>query len=601
MRIQVNGSREWGRWLTIVKLPILALAMSGAEGWSEEPPSTVKSGAVVRGGAHESRRFSAKVFESGTKKPISGAKVTVRRFILPDPKSGWKRVLRETEHLTDGEGKYHFVITSEEMAEPRLGVVVLVEHPDYLSDEDFYYDLQGAFKNVQFGDSLSFDLEVHRGEPITGVVESPDGKPVAGVVIRVMSSFSPEAKPGQLVLGFPAETRTDEQGRFRLMVLTPGDVELKLFPEKYAVSVHQIENNQRGDLGRFTLRKGAPVTGKVLGAEGKPLAGVTVNVAGFSKEPERTELPPLSDDAFWNTASGSLTRSTVSNAAGEFATLPMPPGVYRVLPVEFDHDALMGETFRRLPAPFLPVRLTLKEGEVPKPLEIRPQPYLVIEANVHNSKGKPLADTILQAGGNFSSTNKPQGADLTVPLIGNGNETHWSSMSCPDATGKLVFHAPRGVEYASIQWNFFSSEHHCVRYRIGKDLPLLNDYGINLFTLEPKSLTLPVIDTSLNHDVKDIEIVFYESPTVLVKVADKAGSKPQGIHVSAIYGDQEKTSGPSGQRFIAQADGRYRSQRLLPDKTVTVVVEAEGFQRRTEILRLPEGTVKELNFVLEKK
>lgn len=68
--------------------------------------------------------------------------------------------------------------------------------------------------------------------------------------------------------------------------MTPGEAVFWLLPEQYGPSLHAVETNRRGDLGRFVLREGVSIRGKVLDARARPLAGVIVNA-----ERERRSSP----------------------------------------------------------------------------------------------------------------------------------------------------------------------------------------------------------------------------------------------------------------------------------------------------------------------
>ncbi len=529
------------------------------------------------------RSFSAKVTESESGRPVFRAGVSVDRFVHPDPKTGLKRVLRTTEHLTDAAGSYRFDLSAEELAEPRLGIVLRVRHPDSPPNLSHFYDLQNALKNEKFGDGLSFDTTLDPGSAISGEVVAPDGTPVAGVVVHSFSFFAPEAKPGFLVLGFGDETRTDAQGRFRFVVRTPGEVELELFPEKYAILVHTIKGNKRGDLGRFVLREGGAITGKVVDPDGQPMPKVTVKAAGIRDK--SGENPPSTGP--WT----SYTHSALTDENGAFDFPPMPPGSYRVVPVEFDRDPILGETFRRLPAPFAPSEVTVKVGEVPKPLRIRALARVAVEARFLDSKGQPLSSPNLQLSGRLNSPDPERLDKLDAYQLVHEDNGFWMGWGWSDASGKIVFNAPRGLKNASIGlMSFTSDEHHAFQYRIGRGTPLRNDDKVDL--------------DDLDRDFRGIEIVSFESPTVLVKVLTEGGTKPEGIRVSASYPDskipEEEKGFGSGPSFARQTDGRFRSQRILPDEKITITVQANDFPPRSETLRLPEGVVKELEFLLKK-
>ena len=448
-----------------------------------------------------------------------------------------------------------------------------------------------------------------------GVVETPDGKPAAGVVVNSISYFAPEAKHGQLIITSDADTRTDDRGRFQFVVHTPGEVILKLLPEKYAVSVHTLDEKKRGDVGRFVLRKGLPITGRVLDADGTPLAGVIVSAAGFPKDPAQDPM----DIALWRDMSTSLTRGRhrrpwrlrdradaprgVSGGPGRAQPRPrarrnVPELARTVHPGEGDSQGWRG----------------------PRAPGIRALPYVVVEARFHDSKGKPLQSRDFRLGGMLGAV-KPRGL---LAIGRSDDDLFWSGSSCPDASGKLVFHAPRGLELASIDlMSFLSDEHRSMRHRIGKDAPLRNANQIKIVDQEPvidvPDPTFKIIDqkpvidapeptlkyAKLDRDVRSIEIISYRSPTVIVKVAAKDGSKPKGARVTIAYAGSpppgEETVAEHVPSFAEQTDGRFRSQRLLPDETAIVTAEADGFSTRTQILKLSEGVVKELELVLEEK
>ena len=145
----------------------------------------------------------------------------------------------------------------------------------------------------------------------------------------------------------------------------------------------------------------------------------------------------------------------MTDAQGAFAAGPLPPGFYRVQPVELDRHPLKGETFRQLPAPFAPKIVTLKEGERPQPLVLRALPHVAVEARMHDSRGKPALGPSVMLSGNLEG------------------HVFWSSSGWPDATGKIVIHPPRGLEIATLNLGSgLTDSQHALRYRFGKDGPL---------------------------------------------------------------------------------------------------------------------------------
>jgi hypothetical protein len=52
--------------------------------------------------------------------------------------------------------------------------------------------------------------------------------------------------------------------------------------------------------------------------------------------------------------------------------------------------------------------------------------------------------------------------------------------------------------------------------------------------------------------------------------------------------------------FEKQADGRWRSEGLLPDENLRLTVEAEGYQSYSQPVNLPEGSTREVEARLQR-
>src|SRR5438067_5335969 len=106
-------------------------------------------------------------------------------------------------------------------------------------------------KNEKMGGRPFFEnVTLRPGKEISGSVETPDGKPAAGVKVLAYSVTSKRTQ-GEFEYGSFADTKTDDKGRFSLMVVTPGDCVFWLLPTKYAIAMHVVKENKRGDMGKF--------------------------------------------------------------------------------------------------------------------------------------------------------------------------------------------------------------------------------------------------------------------------------------------------------------------------------------------------------------
>jgi hypothetical protein len=271
----------------------------------------------------------------------------------------------------------------------------------------------------------------------------------------------------------------------------------------------------------------------------------------------------------------------VTDADGRFTIRAMPAGQYRLAVVADGWDPATRRDVedmprRRLPGVFTSQRLTVKDGETPRPLVIRAVPHVVVEARIHDSKGNGARGSEIDVGGKIDGD-------------------FWSASARHNADGLYTLFAPHGLEGA--QMTLMTNEHIVLRHRLAKDAPLSNAHFLRLGTLD--------------HDIKGIEIVRYVAPIVIVKVSTADGSRPADVGVWANYMPKRKEQG--GRRvlkggvtsdcgFEQQEDGRFRSEGLYPDQEVIVTARAKGYSETTSpAFALAEGATREVELVLKKK
>jgi protocatechuate 3,4-dioxygenase beta subunit len=513
--------------------------------------------------------YTGAVADKDTGKPIAGATVTVHRSLYGDPEvkpENWE--IQSTKHQTDKDGKYSFTIPPEQSSKRYLYIELDAEAPGYAPQKGFGYALSMILKNEKMGGRPFFEsVTLRPGKEISATVETPDGKPAAGVKVLTYSVTSRRAGD-RFEFGSFSDTKTDDKGKFTLTIVTPGDCVYWVLPTKYAPSSHVVKDNKRGDLGKIGLEEGVVMRGKVLDAQGKPLSGVYVAAEREGRDEALAQLA----------VSDSIRRCAPSNDKGEFELMPLPPGTYRVHPTDYNSEPSRdGRGFdrRALPAVFLPMKAKLTAGEKPEAVEVRAVPHVIVEAQYYDSKGKTRRGH--------------------APFIfGQIDGQSWFSETKADAEGKVSVMVPHGLEQARLQ--MMSNEHGSLRWRKAKGDALSRGREIDLGTLDK--------------DVKGIEIVRYEAPVLLVKVSAKEGGKPKGSAVTALYPEQKglqegrfivKNGLQSDVTFEEQEDGRFRSSQLLPDEEVTITAHAEGYQDGTAKVKLAEGTTKDVEIVLEKK
>jgi Carboxypeptidase regulatory-like domain len=522
------------------------------------------SAAKVEGG----RTWKGRITEKGTGKPIANADVAVEISLSRDKITDERKTLREVRHTTGPDGVYEFTITPEEAAERLLYITLRVEahdHAGYFGG----YAYAMILKNEQLGERPFYEnLELWPGSVIEGIVQTPEGRPEAGVKVQAFSS----PDPGRLFDdGRWAEGKTDVHGHFRLVLHQKGTAVFWILPQEYAPETHGLKNDRRGDLGTFVLTNGVRFGGQVLDVNGKPVGDVYVEANLEQKG--RNE-----DDAVPSGVADMKHRAILTAADGTFAFRPLPPGTYRVYPSErgwdpSTRDGAHDPPRRPLPAVFSPQNVTLKEGETPDLIEIRAVPHVVVEAQVYDSKGA-----------------KRSGHPVT--LLGEVDGGFWHADGHPTADGAYKILAPHGLTDARIA--LMTNEHSALQFRISKDASLERGRDIRLGTLD--------------HDVKGIEIVRYEAPVILVGAKAKDGKPIKGFRPSVDY----THGGPDGDgKFVLkngvrsdvgmeeQGDGRYRTSQLVPDREVNVTVKADGFATASRKVTLAEGKIEEITLVLE--
>jgi beta-lactamase regulating signal transducer with metallopeptidase domain/protocatechuate 3,4-dioxygenase beta subunit len=545
--------------VAVIRLDAAAAADDKKETPTQETAKETPKGKAIK--------YTGRVFDKESGKNIAGATVTVRRSTYGDPNN--ERVIEETKHKTNAEGKYSFLIPPEQAAERYLYIELDVEAPGYAPRGSFGYSFAMIQKNEKLGGRAFFEnVDLRPAKEITGLVETPDGKPAAGVKLLAYSNTS-KTKEGEFEYGSFANAKTDKAGRFRIWLVTPGPAVFWILPQDYAPSTHVIKDpGKRGDMGRFVLTPGIVLKGKLVDVQGKPLAGVYVH-ADKRGGIEDFGLP----------VADSIRRTAVSNALGEFTFGPLPPAGYDVMPQEYGHDPSKDDRRpqkRPVPGVFVRQHVTLKDGEQPEPLEVRAVPHVVIEAQYVDSKGKPTRG---HAGHMFGRLNKSD---------------YWFGQAKVDANGKMTLLAPHGMSEAKL--GLSTNEHGVLRWRKGKTGQLSTQRDVDLGTL--------------TDDVKDIEIIRYVAPILVIDAVEKGGAQLKNFQAKINYAPGKSPRDPNsmfingvqGDVFMEkQEDGRWRSSQLLPDEDITVTVSAEGFKPRTEQLKLAEGTTREIKAELERK
>jgi beta-lactamase regulating signal transducer with metallopeptidase domain len=504
--------------------------------------------------------FSGTVRDKVTKKPIRGAHVHIRRMIL---KNEDHSILEDTNHTTDDQGRYSFVVSPQHAARSWLYIEVTTTHENYASKGPEGYAMGMILKNLKLGDPPFYSqIDLDPAEPLTGRVIDTDGKPLAGVPVLAYSKTAKE-EPGVFEYGSFFHGATGPDGRFRLNLVKGGPTLFWVVPPD-AAPRQIISGKKRGEWGDIRVEKGVAISGQVVDALGKPVGGVWVELTD-QKAQREIQMPVAT----------AIVRSAKSGPDGHFQMNPLKPGTYELMAREYDGETRGGEPKSPapvdLPAVFPHRKVTVAEGS--KPLLVQAVPHVWLDAQILDSKGKP------QRGHEGSVFGKLDG------------EFYFGDLK-PDKKGHFHCMIPHGLEDAKI--DFMTNEHGALRIRLGKGKPLIH------------GRQLPV--GNIQSDLTGIEVVHYNAPIVLVKMVDASGKLVPTAKVAAIY-DKENNTGimyinagkSSSMAFEKQPDGRYRTSQMLPEEKTRFVAAADGYEDAEETLSMVEGKTRELTLVLKPK
>jgi RNA polymerase sigma factor (sigma-70 family) len=557
---------------------LVALAVAGPPVTETGPPAQVNvprpevpARPVTKPDKDGALNYLGKVVERETGKPVAGAVVIVKRSVFSPSRPRADRELARTRHTTDADGVYTFSIPADQVAEKDLYLEVNVDSPRHATLPFTAYSLAAIRDGERQGVAPFFaKVAVRPGAPIWGRVLKPSGEPAAGITVQACS------RAEGLKLGDPdynyspsSEATTDREGKFRLVVSTPGAAVVWILPKAYAPEGIRLVDNRRGDLGEFRLEPGFVVKGRVLDSDGRPLAGILVEATRELSQPEHEALNTLF-------VVDQIRRKATTNRDGLFTLDPLPASTYAIQPIPFEAVSSTQEIPRPLPAVFRPQTITIGPDVAPAVVELRGAPHLVVEAQIYDREGKPFGDR-----------------ESVLSFSAEVDRAWWSIQASATADGKIRILVPRALENA--QFDLMPGRQAtALQWRIGRSGP----YHWNRFHRFG----------ALDHDVRDIEIVHLKAPVLTVKATDEAGRPIKGAIVSAQFtnaGPEPDTSYivrdgvNSNVHFEEQPDGAFRSTSLHPGREFVITAQIAGRAPAYQTLTLAEGEKRELTLVLK--
>ena len=501
--------------------------------------------------AGETRTFDGQIVDSKTKKPIEGVTVVVQCRHGNDMYENSENCFAESFHKTDSEGKYRFTITAEQSVHPDLHLKIMTDHPDYLC-EGFYFQ---SYKNAVFssanedGGKRFGNSELEPAVKVYGKIVDPDGKPVYPCNVNVFW-VQYENRFSDRFYGI-----ADRDGKFESKI-EPGKAGVvKIIPRDFAPKTVYFHADQAGDLGTIQVERGMTLSGKTLDADGRPVGNVRISVQEIPEDDSRFMPQCL----VW--------RTTDSDAAGNFKTRPLQPGLYRIIAMPYTMESPYSDVNLNQGLAGMVTREHMaRQKAVPFPKRL-PLPDVFPEICLNfNSDADPIEYSAVKTHTIsfrcLDKSGKSFGKPVTVLIDGNTDGRHWSHREneiVPDGNGNLSVRVPQGltdtVLMVHTEWGVPNQyDNHPIRYRLAKDGPMKNDWTIDLGTIDK--------------DISDIEIYPYKAGRVTIYAKDGQGRyfDDYSWSPSIVYKNKELYV-DDGKRF----DCRFGFGNFGPDMDISSV------------------------------
>lgn len=502
--------------------------------------------------------YTGVVLDETTKEPVADAVVTVRR-----ENSKTRKIIEETSHRTDANGKYSFSIPPEQQNERYLYIELDVAHETYCSKKGFGYAYSMIVKNLELGEPPFYsEVLLSPGEAIFGRIVDENGNPLSGVEV---SGYSVPPSDGTTFnYGSFDKCVTDENGKFKMNYAKDGNSILWVQSDDHAPR-QVMTGTDRGDLGDIQLEKGYTVSGKVVDALGKPAAGIWVQLNDLDAQAE-IQMPVAS----------SVRRYAKTDEEGRYTMKPMRAAKHELKisksgPGVDENGKDFWETVQ-LPGVFATQRIEVKAQDQPQVFNVQGIPHVYVSGKFVNGKGEPTPGHMPHLFGRLDDDY----------MFFEGEKG--------DAKGDFFIMVPHGMQ--DVKLSFITNEHSALKIQIGDSELQNNTRDIDLGTLE--------------EDFTDIIVHRYVAPILQVKVVDENGDELKEAKVGAIYDGEEVgqfnpiNGQPTSVFFEKQKDGYHRSSQLSPDSKFECFAYLDGYERTVETLTMKEHETRKVTLTMKK-
>lgn len=473
---------------------------------------------------------------------------------IPNVALSWQINHKETHKpiwqenfVTDAQGQYEVRMPQSVFENAGYIVYLEVNHRDYLPKTGVGYSFRDRKASEFKLYGLLHHMKLKRGKEVTGQFIDPNGTPIQNLTVMVGDN-----RDGfQDGIGIGYYTKTDAQGRFRLVTKSRWPQRISWFPKDYAANSKAITKSF-GDQGTIRLRPGRKLTGKIVTHDGKPMPGVYLRATNGTRIPRRYAK---------------------SNAKGEFTFDPLPDGRYalRVVRNRQDHHNQGKWSQVDLPVP-IPVKIHQLKNES-KPLVIRGPNTVRIHVKVIDEKGKPLSEERIAIG----QTGDYRNAILSKPV--------------PGKPGEYEFLFPEG-EYI-------------------RDMIIRHPWEQAAFYQEsPDKPFVPgnmLVLGKAEEDISGITIQLRKAGHVQLRIkTDQGQPMPKRTNMQTRYVNTYPDSSVrahTGAIHTRNPNGPWSREitQVVPDEPLTIQIDAPGFQRYTKTIEVTDGETKTLDVILSPK